>query len=179
VFNEEVGVEKIWLIWSQRSVAEMEEIKRWANPKDKGLVGDPSQIKRVAQYLKALAAAEVEVERDEAGQRTKLKGKGEVLAGVVRLEHRITAYFFFEQAPGFRCMKTVSHRGHRGHRDSSLLLCALCGYSCENRRGMPWYQHFSTLSAYEKHLAIILSVTQLRASEGKSREHHSYHTSSG
>src|SRR5262245_31402874 len=88
VFNEEVGVEKIWLIWSERSVAEMEEIKRWANPKDKGLVGDSSQIKRVAQYLKAIAAAEVEVERDEASQRTRLKGKGEVLAGVVRLEHR-------------------------------------------------------------------------------------------
>jgi len=88
VFNEEVGVEKIWLIWSERSVAEMEAVKRWANPKDKGLVGDPSQVERVAQYLKALAAAEVEVEWDEAGQRTKLKGKGEVLAGVVRLEHR-------------------------------------------------------------------------------------------
>jgi hypothetical protein len=88
VFNEEVGVEKIWLIWSERSVAEMEEIKRWANPKDKGLVSDLSQVERAAQYLKALAAAEVEVERDEAGQRTKLKGKGEVLAGVVRLEHR-------------------------------------------------------------------------------------------
>lgn len=88
VFNEEVGVEKIWLIWSERSVAEMEEIKRWANPKDKGLVGDPSRIERVAMYLKALAAAEIEVEMDEANQRTILKGKGEVLAGVVRLEHR-------------------------------------------------------------------------------------------
>ena len=42
----------------------------------------------MAQYLKALAANEVEVEKDEASQRTKLKGKGEVLAWVVRLEHR-------------------------------------------------------------------------------------------
>jgi serine/threonine protein kinase len=87
-FNEEVGVEKIWLIWSERSVAEMEEIKRWANPKDKGLVGDPSQVSAVAQYLKTLAATEIEVEKDEADQRTKLKGKGEVIAGVARLEHR-------------------------------------------------------------------------------------------
>jgi hypothetical protein len=39
VFNEEVGVEKIWLIWSERSVAEMEEIKRWANPKDRSRCG--------------------------------------------------------------------------------------------------------------------------------------------
>jgi len=88
VFNEEVGVEKIWLIWSERSVAEMEAVKRWANPKDKGLVGDPNQASAMAQYLKALAATEVQVEKDEASQRTKLKGKGEVLAGVVRLEHR-------------------------------------------------------------------------------------------
>jgi serine/threonine protein kinase len=88
VFNEEVGVEKIWMIWSKQSVAEMEAIKSWANPKDKGLVGDPNQVERVAQYLKALAEAKVEVEKDEAMQRTKLKGEGEVLAGVVRLEHR-------------------------------------------------------------------------------------------
>jgi uncharacterized protein DUF4384 len=88
VFDEVVGVEKIWLIWSEHSVAEMETVKRWANPKDKGLIGDPNQVRAVAQYLKALAATEVEVEKDEASQRAKLKGRGEVLAGVVRLEHR-------------------------------------------------------------------------------------------
>jgi serine/threonine protein kinase len=87
-FNEESGVEKIWLIWSERSVAEMEAIKGLANQKDKGLVSDPSQISAVARYLKALAETKVEVEKDEASQRTKLKGKGEVLAGVVRLQHR-------------------------------------------------------------------------------------------
>jgi serine/threonine protein kinase len=87
-FNEEAGVEKIWLIWSERSVGEMEAIKGLANPKDQGLVSDPSQIRRVAQYLKELATIEAEVERNETGQRMKLKGKGEVLAGVVRLEHR-------------------------------------------------------------------------------------------
>jgi Domain of unknown function (DUF4384) len=87
-FNEEAGVEKIWLIWSERSVGEMEAIKGLANPKDQGLVSDPSQIRRVAQYLKDLATIEAEVEKDETGQRMKLKGKGEVLAGVVRLEHR-------------------------------------------------------------------------------------------
>jgi len=88
MFNEEAGEEKIWLIWSERSVEEMEAIKGLANPEDKGLVGDPDQIGRVAQYLKALATAEAEVERDEASGITKLKGKGEVLASVIRLKHR-------------------------------------------------------------------------------------------
>jgi serine/threonine protein kinase len=87
-FNEEVGVEKIWLIWSERSVAEMEAIKGLANPKDQGLVSDPSQISAVARYLEALMETKVEVEKDEASRRTKLKGKGEVLASVVRLQHR-------------------------------------------------------------------------------------------
>jgi len=39
-------------------------------------------------YLNSLAATGVEVERDETSQRTNLKGKGEVIAGVAPLEHR-------------------------------------------------------------------------------------------
>jgi hypothetical protein len=88
VFNEETGVEKIWLIWSERSVDEMEETKGLANPKDNSLVSDPSQIKRVAQYLKDLATIEAEVEKDETSGLTKFKGKGEVLSAVVRLKHQ-------------------------------------------------------------------------------------------
>jgi len=88
VFGVEEGVEKIWLIWSERSVAEMEAIKGLDNPKDKGLVSDPNQISAVARYLKALGETKVEVEKDETGRRTKIKARGEVLADVVRLEHR-------------------------------------------------------------------------------------------
>ena len=31
-----VGAEKIWLVWSSRSLAVMEAVKQWANPKDQG-----------------------------------------------------------------------------------------------------------------------------------------------
>jgi protein kinase-like protein/uncharacterized protein DUF4384 len=87
-FNEELGVEKIWLIWSERSVAEMEAIKDLANQQDSGLVSDPDQIRRVAMYLKAIAETGAEVEKDEMGRWMKLKGKGAVLAWMMRLEHR-------------------------------------------------------------------------------------------
>jgi serine/threonine protein kinase len=86
--TEEKGVEKIWLIWSEEGVAQLEEIKNLGNPKDIGLVRDPNQIKSVAQYLKELATTEAGVEKDETNGLTKLKGRGEVLAGVVRLKHQ-------------------------------------------------------------------------------------------
>jgi serine/threonine-protein kinase len=87
VFDEEEGVEKIWLIWSERSVAEMEAIKRWANPKDKGVIGDSSQIKSVKQYLDAQSVAASEVEKVGANKRLEFKSRGEVLIGLVQLKH--------------------------------------------------------------------------------------------
>jgi serine/threonine protein kinase len=86
--ENETGVEKIWLIWSERNLAEMESIKYLANRIDMGLVSDPEQIRRLDSYLKALAQTTVELEKDEKSGMTKFKGRGEVLAGVVRLEHR-------------------------------------------------------------------------------------------
>jgi hypothetical protein len=86
--ENETGVEKIWLVWSERGVAEMEWIKYLANRRDMGLVSDPEQIRRLDSYLKALAQTAVEVEKDEKSGMTKFKGRGEVLAGVVKLEHR-------------------------------------------------------------------------------------------
>jgi len=86
--ENETGVEKIWLIWSERGVAEMESIKYLANRRDMGLVSDPEQISRLDSYLKALAQTAVEVEKVEKSGMTKFKGRGEVLAGAVKLEHR-------------------------------------------------------------------------------------------
>jgi serine/threonine protein kinase len=88
VFDEEVGMEKVWLIWSERSVPELDAVKSWANPRDKGVIGDPSQIRAVAQYLAAQAATKPEVEKNEASRQTALKGKSAVLVSVVKLEHR-------------------------------------------------------------------------------------------
>jgi hypothetical protein len=87
IFDKEEGVEKIWLIWSEQSVPELEAVKGWANPKDKGTIVDPSQIKVVAQYLATQAANTAKVEKDEASRETKIKGKGKVLVGLVKLGH--------------------------------------------------------------------------------------------
>jgi len=88
VFDAEEGLEKIWLIWSEHSVAELETLIKLANPNDAGLFNDPSRASVVAWYLKTLAATDTQVEKGGTGWRMKLKGNGEVLAGVGTLKHQ-------------------------------------------------------------------------------------------
>jgi serine/threonine protein kinase len=88
VFDQEECVEKIWLVWSERVVPELEAVKGWVNPRDHGTVRDPKQRAALSQYLAALSTTETEVERDEVSKRTKLEGKGETLVWEMKLEHR-------------------------------------------------------------------------------------------
>lgn len=86
VFDKDRGVEKIWLIWSERMVAELEPLKKWMNKRDFGRVSDSGERIALANYLKALAKAKVEA--DEPNKLTIFKSSAEVLAGVVKLDHR-------------------------------------------------------------------------------------------
>lgn len=88
VFDNDKGVEKIWLIWSEHNVAELGPLKKWANPQSKGRIRDPGEIIALARYLKTLAETKVEAEQDEANSQTTLRSRGEVLWDMVKLEHR-------------------------------------------------------------------------------------------
>jgi tRNA A-37 threonylcarbamoyl transferase component Bud32 len=88
VFDEEEGVEKVWLVWAARPVAEFEAVKRRANAQERGVISDPDEIKSVAAYLGRHATMKPEVERDDAHTLTRLKARGEALVGLVRLQHR-------------------------------------------------------------------------------------------
>ncbi|NOT58795.1 MAG: protein kinase [Acidobacteria bacterium] len=87
VFDQEEGVEKIWLVFSEQMVPELEAVKARANPQERGIISNPSQLNAVAQFLAAQAINKPETEKDEAGKQTKLKGQGPVLTSVVKLEH--------------------------------------------------------------------------------------------
>ena len=86
-FDKEQGIEKLWLIWSGKPVAELEAVKVHANPKEQGEIRDRGEIESVSKYLAAHALTKVEVEKDEANKQTILKGNGEALVGLVKLEH--------------------------------------------------------------------------------------------
>jgi hypothetical protein len=88
VFDDEEGVENIWLVWSERVVPELEAVKSWANSKDQGAIRDLAQRVSVLRYLAPFSADGPEVERDEAGKQIKLRGKAGTLVWGMKLEHR-------------------------------------------------------------------------------------------
>src|SRR5262245_29369249 len=87
VLDEEQGMEKLWLIWAAGEVAELEPLKRLANPRDKGSVKDAAQIETLRRFLDARSAAEPQLTPDEANKQTMVKMKGDVLVKLIKLEH--------------------------------------------------------------------------------------------
>ena len=86
-FDQEQGTERVWLVWSAHGVAELEAVKRLANPKDKGVISNPGQIKALEEFLTKYSASKLMVEKDEVNRQTILKGKSDVLVDLIRLEH--------------------------------------------------------------------------------------------
>jgi serine/threonine-protein kinase len=87
VFDKEQGAEKLWLIWAEGEVAELEPLKRFANPDDKGEIRDAAQIKALRAFLTTRSAVEPQVTRDEASKQTMVQMKGDVLVKLVNLQH--------------------------------------------------------------------------------------------
>jgi serine/threonine protein kinase len=84
-FDAEKGTEKLWLIFSTNAVPELEAVKQFANPNDKGLVRDAGLSARVQEFLKAHVGAKAT--KDEEPTQTSLKIPGTVLVHVIKLEH--------------------------------------------------------------------------------------------
>ena len=87
VLDEEQGMEKLWLIWAAGEVAELEPLKRLANPSDKGAIKDAAEIKTLREFLAARSAAEPQLTPDEANKQTIVKMKGDVLVKLIKLDH--------------------------------------------------------------------------------------------
>jgi hypothetical protein len=87
-FDEETGTEKLWLIWSVRSVPELEAVKHQANPKDAGAIRNSDQIVAIAQYLAHHHAKKPDARRDEEQKQTTFKTSNDVLVALVRIEHQ-------------------------------------------------------------------------------------------
>ncbi|HLL74466.1 MAG TPA: protein kinase [Pyrinomonadaceae bacterium] len=86
-FDEEEGTELIWLVWAAESQPELEALKRFVNPEDRGMITDAGQARAVREFLRTHSAAQPSVEKDEARRETSVRAKGGILAHVVRLQH--------------------------------------------------------------------------------------------
>ncbi len=88
VFDGQRGTEKLWLVWSAEPVSELEAVKGVVNRKDRGTISKPDQIRIVRDLLdKYYAASQPVVEKDEVNRQALVKGSGETLVHLVKLEH--------------------------------------------------------------------------------------------
>ena len=86
-FTGEPGTEKIWVVWSEQPVAEMEALKQFANPTDQGEVGDPAQVANLREFFAAHASPPAEVVEDKANKQTTVRAAGTMLVHLAELEH--------------------------------------------------------------------------------------------
>ena len=86
-FDEQKGTEKIWVVWSERDVPEMEAIKGFANPKDRGIIDSPGLRTILNQFLRVHSSSSPSVERDQDKKETVVKANSEILVHAIRLEH--------------------------------------------------------------------------------------------
>jgi serine/threonine protein kinase len=86
-FDEEEGIEKIWLIYSAQSVAEIEAVRGVVNPDDMGFIGDRARAVAIQKFISQQAAAKPEVVPDDERKETRVQGTGDVIVHLLRLEH--------------------------------------------------------------------------------------------
>ncbi len=89
VLAERPGVEKLWVVWAASAAQPLEAIKDKVNPIDQGVVGDTAQRNSIREWLAGHAANKIATERDDISRQTVVRGRGDVLASLIKLEHRL------------------------------------------------------------------------------------------
>lgn len=84
-FDQEAGTERMWLIWAEKPVLELESIKSVANPVDKGRVTDSTQVKALQDFFNRQTSPKPVIEMDN--KRTIVRENGDVLVHLLELEH--------------------------------------------------------------------------------------------
>lgn len=87
VFDSQEGTEKLWLIFAENPVSELEAIKRWVNPQDRGQIKDQSQANALRQLLSRHTGTNVKIEKDEQSRKTILRAQSPLLIRMLKLEH--------------------------------------------------------------------------------------------
>lgn len=88
-FDENPGIERVWIVWSTRPLSELDTVVKDTNKNDereKLRVVDPAQIKTVRDTIARYSITEPAV--DNSTKKTIVKGTGDVLVSLLELEHK-------------------------------------------------------------------------------------------
>ena len=84
-FDKQQGVEKLWLVFSQEAVPELEAMKQFASEQTKGLITDVAQNKAIQNFLTNSSLPKAGAEKGET--LTTVKAAGKLVVYAVKLEH--------------------------------------------------------------------------------------------
>jgi serine/threonine protein kinase len=88
IFDKEKGAEKLWLVWSEAQVPELEAVKLLANSNEDGAIRNPEQIVPLAQFLTRQYEQKPEIVKDEERKQITFKTSGKTIVAPVRIEHQ-------------------------------------------------------------------------------------------
>ena len=83
-FDAQQGVEKLWLVFSENALPELDSLKQFAGTQTRGLITDPSRNKAIKAFLDT-QPNKPEVEKGET--LTTVKAPGQILVYAIKLEH--------------------------------------------------------------------------------------------
>ena len=86
ILDAEQGTEKLWVVWSRETVAQLEAIGL-DNEANLGEVRDIEKRRDLAEYFGGWNPEQVQQQRLEDAKQTVLESAGEVLIHLIRLEH--------------------------------------------------------------------------------------------
>jgi hypothetical protein len=84
-FDSQQGTEKLWLVFSEAVVPELESLKEFAGRQTQGLITDPARNKVVHDFLNTHSETKPHIEKGE--RLTTLKSPSKLLVHAIKLEH--------------------------------------------------------------------------------------------
>jgi len=84
-FDREQGTEKLWLVFSEDAIPELEALRQFAGTRTGGLITDPTRNQAVQNFLTPISYHTPTAEKGEA--QTTVKSPGKLLVYAVKLEH--------------------------------------------------------------------------------------------
>lgn len=85
-FMDESPVEKFWIIWSTKSLPDVNAVFGSA-AETRGVITNADQIARIRSYINKYDRSKLNVEMDKSKQQTSIKGQGEILVALLELTH--------------------------------------------------------------------------------------------
>ena len=87
VFDEEQGVERLWIVWSAGAQPRLDAMKRWANERDRGEIKDAADVDVLDTFLRDHASPAPDVAVDDDAGVTTLSARADVFVRLVKLAH--------------------------------------------------------------------------------------------